>query len=113
MWFHSQHVSLHAICVTDMDAHSSFTVKAMVREYHVYKDNWDAEIHEQLPCQRECTNIMDPFVVTIGPNCWTHSKISSVCSFFLDKNGSIICHAIDHTRPLQDLPQGGLEIPVL
>lgn len=44
-----------------MDGCSSFFVEGMMRGYHVYEDIWDVEIDEQLPCQKEFTNFMNPF----------------------------------------------------
>ena len=38
-----------------------FEVEAMVRGYHKYKDIWEAEFGEQLPCQRETGNPHDLF----------------------------------------------------
>ena len=50
----------------DLGAGSAlFTVEAMVRGYHVYKDVWSAALGEQLSCQREPTNTSDPFAVAV------------------------------------------------
>ena len=38
----------------------------MVRGYHVYKDIWEAELDEELPCQKEPLNIVDPFAVAVS-----------------------------------------------
>ena len=38
-------------------------------------------------------------------------KISSVCSLFLQRDGSIVCHVAGPRRFSEDLPQGGLDIP--
>ena len=43
-----------------------FSVEAMVRGYHAYKDVWDATIGEQLPCQSEHGNAQDAFAVASG-----------------------------------------------
>ena len=32
-----------------------------MRGYHVYQGIWDADLGEQLPCQREPMNSKDPF----------------------------------------------------
>ena len=37
----------------------------MVRGYHVYKTIWDADIGEELHCQRETGNPRDPFAVAV------------------------------------------------
>ena len=33
----------------------SFTVSAMIQRYHVYKKVWNAEVDEELQCEREHT----------------------------------------------------------
>ena len=38
-------------------------------------------------------------------------KISSVCSLFLRKNGTLVCKVTGSRRYSRDMPQGGLEIP--
>lgn len=91
---------------------SCFTVEAMVRGYHVYKDIWEAALDEELPCQKEPLNIVDPFAVAVSQIVGhVPRKISSVCSLFLDRNGSITCRVTDHRRYSCDLPQDGMEIP--
>ena len=93
---------------------SCFTVEAMVRGYHVYKDIWEAELDEELPCQKEPLNIVDPFAVAVMKNGkvgHVTRKISSVCSLFLDRNGSITCRVTGHRRYSHYLPQGGMENP--
>ena len=44
---------------------ASFSVEAMVRGYHVYKDIWATVVGEELPCQREDGNRADPFAVAV------------------------------------------------
>ena len=36
---------------------------AMVRGYHIYKEIWNAEIYEELRCEREVGNRSDTFAV--------------------------------------------------
>ena len=43
----------------------SFSVQAMVRGYHVYKDIWDAVVGEEFPCRCKNGNRVDPFAVAI------------------------------------------------
>lgn len=43
----------------------SFTIAAMVRGYHIYRDIWQATVNEELACQREIGNAADPFAVAI------------------------------------------------
>ena len=45
--------------------HVRFSVKAMVRGYHAYKDVWAATIGQQLPCKSELGNAKDAFAVTV------------------------------------------------
>ena len=84
----------------------SFTIEAMIRGYHVYKDIWEAVLDEELPCQKELGNLADGVVVGHVPK-----KISSVCSLFLQRIGSITCCVSGYRRFSEDFPQGGLEIP--
>ena len=44
----------------------SFSVEAIVRGYHTYKDIWAAVVGEELPCQREVGNQVDTFAVAAG-----------------------------------------------
>ena len=60
-------------------------------------------------------SFVDPFAVAVMKNGTiighVPRKISSVCSLFLDRNGSITCCVTGHKRYLHDLTQGGIEIP--
>ena len=44
---------------------SEFSIEAMVREYHIYEDIWDATVGEELLCQREPDNHQDLFAVAV------------------------------------------------
>ena len=44
---------------------ASFSVEAVVRGYHVYKDIWTAVIDGEFPCKREDGNKVDPFAVAV------------------------------------------------
>ncbi len=48
-----------------MTERASFSVEAMVRGYHAYKDIWTAAVGEELPCQRERANPRDPFAAAV------------------------------------------------
>ena len=93
----------------------SFTNEAMIRGYYVYKDIWEAVLDEEVPCQKELGNLADPFAVAVIRDGvvvgHVPKKISSVCSLFLQRNGSITCCVSGYRRFSEDLPQGGLEIP--
>ena len=34
----------------------TFSIEAMIRGYHVYKDIWNAALNEEFPCFREAFN---------------------------------------------------------
>ena len=86
-----------------------------MRGYHAYQGIWDADLGEQLPCQREPMNTKDPFAVAVVKSQVTVGhiprKISSICSMFLRHGGTINCRVTASRRYSRDLPQGGLEIP--
>ncbi len=48
-----------------MTERASFSVEAMVRGYHAYKDIWTAVVGEELPCQQKRANPRDPFAVAV------------------------------------------------
>ena len=101
----------------DVTKDVSFSVEAVVREYHQYKDIWVAVVDEELSCRREPTNREDGFAVVVvkDSNVVGHilKKISSICSLFLRQSGSIICCVTGSRQYSSDLPQGGLEIPCM
>ena len=83
---------MHVTCATprprgrvkDMDR-ESFSVEAMVRGYHAYKDVWAAVHGEELSCQREVGNRFDSFAVAImrDETVVGHVPKISVCSLYL------------------------------
>ena len=94
-----------------------FSVQAMVRGYH-YKAIWEAAIDgEVLSCEREVGNVHDTFAVSVKKDgiivghC--PRKISSLCSIFIRRGGSITCQVNGNKRYSWDLPQGGLEVPCI
>lgn len=95
----------------------TFSVEAMVRGYHVYQEICDTALGEQLSCKRESGNHKDPFAVAVVKALVTighlPKKISSVCSMFLLRSGTIHCQVTAPRRYSRDLPQGGLEIPCM
>ena len=98
-----------------MSSSSSYAVQTVVRGYHVYKDIWNAATGQILPCQCERGNVHDPYAVGVVERGVTVGHvpraISSVCSLFLGRNGTIMCEVIGARHYSIDLPQGGLEIP--
>ena len=70
----------------------TFSIEAMVREYHVYQDSWDATIGEQLPLGAwEPQGSRRGSGETVGR---VPKKILSVCSMFLLRGGTIHCRGI-------------------
>ena len=95
-----------------------FTVEGMIHGYHVYKDVWNSNIGEMLPCTIERSNRYDPNAIAVmkGGTVVGHlqRKISFISKLFLELEGSAIeCEVISGRRFSQDLPQGELEIPSL
>ena len=44
----------------------TFSIKTVVRGYHVYKEIWNATMDGiELPCKREIGNAHDPFAIAI------------------------------------------------
>ena len=77
----------------EMKEVSEFTFEAMVRGYHVYHKIWTAAAGEELSCVRETNNHWDPFAVAVVKSGVTvghvPKKISSTCSMFLRRGGTI------------------------
>ena len=108
------------------DGRVSFSVEAVVRGYHAYKDILAAVYGEELPCEREASNWVDAFAVAVMKDgmvvghiskiffrMWpsTGEIFSTVCSLYLRRGGSIICRVTGSRRYSEDLIQGGLKIP--
>ena len=51
--------------MADRADRASFSVEAIVRGCHTYKDIWAAVIGEELPCQRKVGNRVDTFAVAV------------------------------------------------
>lgn len=87
----------------------------MVRGSHVYNDIWAAVIGEVLECRREPLNVIDPFAVAVVNEDTTVGhvprRILLICSLFLRKDSTILCKVTGNRRYLEDLQQGGIEIP--
>lgn len=93
----------------------SFTLSTAVRGYHVYQDNWEPDIGDQLHCEREPGNSHDTFAVAVKNDTAVVGHvprlISSICSVYIRRGGSINCTITGSRRYSADLPQGGMEIP--
>ena len=98
-------------------ARHNFSLEAMVRGYHIYCSIWEASINEVLRCARDTSNTKDPYAVSIikSGTVVGHlpKKISTACSLFIRRGGSITCIVTGSRRYSRDLPQGGMEIPCL
>ena len=93
-----------------------FFVDSVIRGFHIYKDIWDPEVGELLVCRQEYGNLYDPYAASVirGDNVivgHVPQKISSLCYFFLRKNGTILCQVMGRRCHSMDLPQGGMEVP--
>ena len=90
-----------------------FTVQAMVRGYHAYRDIWETSVGEELLSQREPDHIHSHFAVAILKDAYIVGhlprKISSVSLIFMCRGGSILCRVTGSRRYSHDLLQGGLE----
>ena len=92
-----------------------FSVQAMVRGYHIYQSIWDAACDgELLNCERQLGNPHDPSAVAVkkGSTVVGHVPrvISTICSIFIRRGGTIVCRVNGSRRYSSDLPQGGLEV---
>ena len=89
----------------------------MIRAYQQYKEIWDAEVGEQLECQRETGYPHDILAVAVLKSGvvvgHVPKKISSICSLFLQRGGAIHCRVTGVKHYSADLEQGGLEIPCI
>ena len=77
-----------------------------------------SSINEVLHCARDTSNTRDPYAVRViksGTGVVDHlpKKISTACSLFIRRGGSITCIVTGSRRYSRDLPQGGMEIPCL
>ena len=86
-----------------------------VRGYHIYKEEWEAAVGEELKCEREKNNAKDPYAVAVDREnvIVGHllQKISRISALFLKWQGKISCKVLGRRRYSVDLPQGDLEIP--
>ena len=99
----------------------AFAVASVVRGYHEYKDVWSAPIDGiELPCEREPGNPRDTSAVAVIERSPSGTEltvghvprlISTICSIFIRRGGSLVCVVTGARQYSTDLPQGGLEIP--
>ena len=101
-----------------MSTDSTFQMNSVMRGYHVYNGVWTSNTHDVSSCRHEEVNINDPCAV-----CMVHPSgivvghvqrtISSVCSMFILRGGNISCQITGSRQHSIDLPQRGLELPLL
>ena len=76
---------------------------------HAYKDIWAAVYGEELRCEREAGNQVDAFAVAVMKDGTVVGhilkEISSVCSLYLHRGGSIIFRVMGSRRYSEDLIQ--------
>ncbi|XP_064388500.1 uncharacterized protein LOC135336575 [Halichondria panicea] len=98
-----------------MTTTSIFEMESMIRGYHVYQAVWHPHIGEELCCATEHANVRDRYAVAVRKSSLTIGhiprKISTLCSLFLQRGGTITCQVTSLRRYSSDLVQGGLEIP--
>ena len=93
-----------------------FTIESKVRGYHVYKGIWNPSMDgRQLPCEREIGNSKDPCAVAVMENLIAGSRnvivghvprlISTVCSIFIRRGGSLTCIVTGARQYSEDLPR--------
>ena len=80
----------------------STRVKMAMYEYHIYKEEWEAAVGEELKCEREKNNAKDPYAVAV-----VHKnvivghlprKISRISALFLKRQGKISCKVLGRHR---------------
>jgi len=80
-----------------------------------YKEIWSATFGEILICRCETDNYHDHFSVSVlkGTDTVGHvpKNISSICSLFLLRPGTIMCEVTGGRQYSADLEQGWLEVP--
>ena len=101
-----------------MDHMHTFSVKAMVRGYHVYKSVWDAACDDNiLPCKREIGNPHDPSSVAVKKGIVVDGhvprKISTIYSVIICWGCTILCRVNGSWCYSSNLLQGVLEIPCI
>ena len=91
-------------------------LESCVREHHIFKNVWSAQIGESLTCKPEFGNVFDMYTVAVVKDeeiTVSHipRKKSYISHLFLICGGQIVCQVSGNRRVTTDLPQGGLEVP--
>ena len=95
---------------------TTFRIESTVRGHHVYKAAWSPYIGEELPVQREVSNIHDYFAVAVLKNGNTVGhvprEISRVCWYFLHtESGSEMTCIVNGDRRRSEIDGKGLVVP--
>ena len=81
-----------------------------VKGYHIYKEEWEAAVGEELKCEREKNNVKDPYAVAVVRENvligHLPRKISQISALFLKWQGKISCKVLGRRHYSVDLPQG-------
>ena len=81
-----------------------------VRGHHVYMEEWEAAIREELQCERERNYLNDPYAVAVirkNVVCCLPRKILLVSALFFKRQGKIRCKVFGRCCYSVDLPQEG------
>ena len=101
---------------------ASFFVELMIRGYHEYKSIWEnPSSDDKLICKCEIGNAHDTYAVSIKKDISGETStvghiprmISSICSIFIRRGGTIHCTVNGPRRYSSDLLQGRLEVPCI
>ena len=95
----------------------SLVVDSMIRGHHVYKEIFNPINGEELPCEQEIRNSSNPLAVAVIKRLDGEDNIvghlpRTLCSAFIRCGGTIKCIVDGHRQYSEDLPQGGLEVPI-
>ena len=82
-----------------------FTVEAMVRGYHIYKEIWESSVGEQLICEIEETNRYDSHAVAVVKS---RTVVLTTRSFFLNSSTTLLAAIIYTEGTTEDVGPFGL-----
>ena len=93
----------------------TFEMEYLITGYHIYKDNWQYTIGEEVRCEREPENVHDPaYAVRLTKGQMTIGHIprdlSKTCTFIILSGGVITAKVIGRH---QNKRNNGLEIPCI
>ena len=81
-----------------------------MRGYHIYQEEWEAAIGEELQCEREKNNAKDPYAVAVVRKNVVVGhlprKISRISALFIKRKGKIRCKAVEDVTTLWSYHKG-------